>query len=312
MLLLSAVSGAQEAPSPDGGPRLGLSLPAGTTVTLFASAADHQLNSPTSLCVDEQGRIFVSETRSVTFAQEAESNIVVNQGETPPLEPALVRLGGEVPLEQASSQLEVIEDPGLTVLGLGSVTNKHMRVLLGRGMDNALSMANKQQGGVRQMDTHEFVAVIDKQGNPVAEWEAHLEEAIRAGNFDPLGEDSMVVRRWRVSAAQRATYFKISFVHLLLCAHMKLEPVAGGFAWTWEGIWGCRLRGAPPEGMSQPLDTVPPVVLNYKEYDRSSKESARKFWRNFFTPIALGVDFGGDMLAHLVDPERDESMFTGK
>ena len=59
LLLLTLVSTAQEPDPSAAAPSSGLVLPSGTTATLFASAADHQLTSPTALCIDEQGRILL-------------------------------------------------------------------------------------------------------------------------------------------------------------------------------------------------------------------------------------------------------------
>lgn len=48
----------------------GLTVPAGSIVSLFANHPNHQLHSPTALTVDEKGRVFAAETHRFSFGVE--------------------------------------------------------------------------------------------------------------------------------------------------------------------------------------------------------------------------------------------------
>ena len=52
----------------------GLTIPAGTYARLFATAEEHQLISPTALCLDEQGNVLVTETHRFRFGVQDNRN----------------------------------------------------------------------------------------------------------------------------------------------------------------------------------------------------------------------------------------------
>ena len=52
----------------------GLTIPSGTYAKVFATAKDHELISPTALCIDEQGNVLVSETHRFRFGVQDNRN----------------------------------------------------------------------------------------------------------------------------------------------------------------------------------------------------------------------------------------------
>ena len=251
------------------------------------------------------GRTLFKPTKAeFTYAQRDGSG----SGEKLELAPVLLRLAGDVTNVDSARLLKEVPDPGIDILGLGEVKNRNMRVLLGRGIDNSLGMAGQDQGGTGSMDTREWIAVVDREGKEIKDWEQVLAASIREGNFDRIWELEVLTRRWRPSANPPATYFKVPFPLILACSHMKVTAKGDDFHWTWEGIWAGELRRAPAAGVAQPLEGAPPSTVLYKEYKGQRGKSAT-FWRTLLSPVALGVDFGASVFDSLVDTDRRANVF---